>query len=346
MSVAIERGDAGAMVAAIVAMMTMIVGVDQLFWRPLVAWSEKFNIGDVSSAEVPHSWVLDLLRKSGLIRAAGEFFEGLKPEKVVAPPTLTPRKGLLAQGPRVAQVITVGLLGLAAVTGAFKLFTLLQQVSGAVWLELLGKTAATFGRTTVSLVLGTLWTVPAGVLIGRSPTLSRVLQPVVQMAASFPAPMIFPLVLAAASSMHIGINYSSIALMVLGTQWYVLFNVIAGAMAIPHDLDEAAVMFHFTRAQRWKRVYLPGIFPHLVTGWVTAAGGAWNASIVGEFQTYKGHELVAYGLGGMIQGATNSGNFPELAAGAVTMAVVVVGINRVVWKRLYHLAEERYALSR
>jgi NitT/TauT family transport system permease protein len=172
------------------------------------------------------------------------------------------------------------------------------------------------------------------------------MQPVVQIAASFPAPMIFPLVLALFGLIGVGLNYSSIVLMMLGTQWYVLFNVIAGAMGIPHDLNEAATIFRFSKAQTWKQLYLPGIFPQLVTGWVTAAGGAWNASIVSEYVHYKGENHVAYGLGGLISEAAAKGDFPALAAGVVVMAALVVGINRLLWKRLYHLAESRYALSR
>jgi NitT/TauT family transport system permease protein len=346
MSVAIDRGNTPAMLAAIVAMAVMIVVVDQLFWRPLVAWAEKFNVGDVAAAEAPTSWVLDLLRKSGLIRAMGEFFQGLRPDH--ARPARPPEKRKLAPSrtESAVQWVVMAFFGLLALWGAVKLLDLLRQVSGPAWRHLLYASGLTLLRTSLAVALGTLWTVPVGVAIGRNPKLSRVLQPVVQIAASFPAPMIFPLVLAAFGALGVGLGYSSIVLMMLGTQWYVLFNVIAGAMNIPHDLEEAATVYHFDRAQRWKRLYLPGIFPQLVTGWVTAAGGAWNASIVSEYVHYKGENHVAVGLGGLISEAASAGNFPALAAGVVTMAALVVGINRVLWKRLYHLAESRYALSR
>jgi NitT/TauT family transport system permease protein len=346
MSVAIDKGDTRAMLLAVVAMSVMIVLCDQFFWRPLVAWSEKFNVGDTSAAEKPTSWVLDLLRKSGIIRAVGEVIDGLKPEPKAAPEP-TPAAAQQKQGnARVGQVLAFGGFGLLAFWGAVRLLDLLRQVPWTTWRDLVEASGLTLVRTMVAVAVGTLWAVPVGVAIGRSPRLSRIMQPVVQLLASFPAPMIFPLVLAGFGFFGVGLGWSSVALMMLGTQWYVLFNVIAGAMAIPHDLTEASVMFHFTRKQRWLRLYLPGIFPHLVTGWVTAAGGAWNASIVSEYVHYKGENHVAFGLGGLISEAASGGNFPVLAAGVVTMAALVVTINRVLWKRLYHLAESRYALSR
>jgi NitT/TauT family transport system permease protein len=347
MSVATDKGDLGAMLGAIVAMVVMIIVVDQIFWRPLVAWSEKFNVGDTKQAEEPTSWVLDLLHHSGLLRGIREGLDALLPERVrpIDPRNVkdTNRPHPWAGG---VQLVVFGAFGLLAAWGAFRLVDFLRAVSWPTWRQLLYASSLTLLRTTIAVAVGTLWAVPVGVAIGRSPKLARILQPLVQIASSFPAPMVFPLVLAAFGALGVGLNFSSVVLMMLGTQWYVLFNVIAGAMNIPHDLEEAAVVYQFTRAQRWRRLYLPGIFPQLVTGWVTAAGGAWNASIVSEFVHYKGADHVAVGLGGLISAAAAAGNFRELAAGVVTMAVLVVAINRLLWKRLYHLAESRYALSR
>lgn len=346
MSVALDKGDTSAMLGAIFAMVLMIVLVDQLFWRPLVAWSEKFNVGDVKASEAPTSWVLDLLRKSGLIRAVGESLDALRRDKPRPPPptrSVSEPRSALAAGVQVAVFTAFGIL---AFWGAVRLVDLMRQVPGAGWREILVDSALTLVRTTVAVALGTLWTVPVGVAIGRSPKLSRILQPVVQIVASFPAPMIFPIALVAFAAIGVNLEFSSIFLMMLGTQWYVLFNVIAGAMNIPHDLEEAAVVYRFTRMQRWTRLYLPGIFPQLVTGWVTAAGGAWNASIISEYVHYKRATHVAHGLGGLIAVAADKGDFAQLAAGVVVMAALVVGINRVLWKRLYQLAEAKYALSR
>ncbi len=204
----------------------------------------------------------------------------------------------------------------------------------------------TLGRVLLATALGTLWTLPAGLAIGLSPRLSRVLQPVVQVVASFPAPMLFPLVIAGLGWAGVSLGWGSILLMLLGTQWYILFNVIAGAMAIPADLREAARSYRIRGWQRFWMLYLPAVFPYLVTGWVTAAGGAWNASIVAEFVTFKGETLQAHGLGAQISAAAAGANFPRLAASILVMSALVVVFNRTVWRRCYRLAEERFSLNK
>jgi NitT/TauT family transport system permease protein len=195
-------------------------------------------------------------------------------------------------------------------------------------------------------VLAALWTVPAGILIGRSPVWSRRLQPVAQLVASFPAPMIFPLVTGALLAMGVPFAIVASALMLLGAQWYVLFNVLAGASAVPHDLEEAAATYRLSGIDRWKKLFLPAVFPYLVTGLITAAGGAWNASIVAESLTYKGRPLQTFGLGSMITQATATANFPLLAAGVLTMSLALILLNRSVWRPLYRLAETKYSLNR
>ncbi|HSC21836.1 MAG TPA: ABC transporter permease subunit, partial [Solirubrobacterales bacterium] len=196
----------------------------------------------------------------------------------------------------------------------------------------------------VALVLGAAWTIPVGVAIGLSPRLSRLAQPLAQIAASVPATALFPVVLLALT--RAGATFAApVVLMLLGTQWYILFNVIAGAMAIPSDLKEVASVYRFGRAERWRLLILPGIFPYLVTGMVTAAGGAWNASIVAEYFHFKDHTLEATGLGALISQATDRGNFTQLLAATVVMAAVVVTTNRLIWRRLYRLAETRFKLE-
>ena len=185
-----------------------------------------------------------------------------------------------------------------------------------------------------------------GVAVGFSPRLSRIMQPVIQMMASFPAPMLYPLVLMLLHAAGVTINFASIVLILLGTQWYILFNVIAGAMALPQDLREVAIMYHMGVVEKWRRLVLPGIFPYLVTGWVTAAGGAWNASIVAEYVSFHNEILVADGVGAAISVATAGEHFAMLAACVLAMCVAVVGINRILWKRLYNLAEEKFALTK
>ena len=342
MSVAIDRGDTGAMIAAIVAMITMIVVVDQLMWRPLVAWSNKFKFEDVGASSAASSWVLDLLRRTRIyawLRTRRE--RASKSPRRVAPRPARSR----STGNGVAIAALAGFIALCG-WGGYTLVGLLARLDGPAWVDIARASGYTLARTTVAIALGSLWAIPAGVYIGTHPRASHVLQPIVQIAASFPAPMLFPLVLLVLAKLDISLSLGSVVLMMLGTQWYILFNVIAGAMSIPHELHEAATVYRFTRVQRWKRVYLPGVFPHLVTGWVTAAGGAWNASIVSEYIRANGALRTTDGLGALISRAAEGEQFPLLAAGVLVMALLVVVINRTFWKRLYDLAERRYALGR
>jgi NitT/TauT family transport system permease protein len=248
-------------------------------------------------------------------------------------------------------VVFVALLaGLAY--GAWRLVELLVAVTWGAWVQLFLAALLTLGRVLVSTALGTLWALPAGLAIGLSPRLSRLLQPVVQVVASFPAPMLFPLVVLLLSLAGVPLDEGSILLMLLGTQWYILFNVIAGAMAIPADLKEAARSYRITGWQRFWVLYFPAVFPYLVTGWVTAAGGAWNASIVSEYVTYTGPGapadgiLTARGLGAQISEATKDANYPMLAASVLVMALLVVAFNRTVWRWCYRLAETRFSLQK
>jgi NitT/TauT family transport system permease protein len=230
--------------------------------------------------------------------------------------------------------------------GAWHLAGLLREVPLALWLETVAAAGVTLTRVLLSTALGTLWAVPAGLAIGLSPRLSRVLQPGVQVMASFPAPMLFPLVVFVLTWLGVTLDWGCIVLMLLGTQWYILFNVMAGAMAIPADLQEAARSYRIIGWQRFWHVYVPAIFPYLVTGWVTAAGGAWNASIVSEYVTFKGQQLAAWGLGAQISLATEKGDFALLGASTLVMSVMVVAFNRTVWRYCYRLAEERYSLNK
>jgi NitT/TauT family transport system permease protein len=222
---------------------------------------------------------------------------------------------------------------------------MLAGLSRDEYREILAGAGATFLRVIVALTLGALWTVPVGVAIGFSPRLSRIAQPLVQIAASVPATALFPIVLLLLIRAGGGLGVGSIVLLLLGTQWYILFNVIAGAMAIPTDLKEAAALFRFSSEQRWRELILPGIFPYLVTGLVTASGGAWNASIIAEYFRFKDRTYTTVGLGATISASTDAGNFALLLASTVVMAAVVVTINRTVWRRLYTLAASRYTLD-
>jgi NitT/TauT family transport system permease protein len=238
-------------------------------------------------------------------------------------------------------IVAVAVVSYAAVHA----LGLLRQVQLVQFEQILKGAAATFLRVNVSLLLAAAWTIPAGVAIGFHPRLARIAQPIAQIAASVPATALFPVILLALIRMGGGLGIGSIALMMLGTQWYILFNVIAGAMAIPSDLREVATLFRFTTVQRWKTVILPGIFPFLITGMVTASGGAWNASIIAEYFRLKNQTLQTVGLGAQISAATDSGQFQILLLATIVMALMVVTINRLVWRPLYRLAGTRYKLE-
>ena len=228
----------------------------------------------------------------------------------------------------------------------FQLIEFIRQVARPDWIDILVAAAATLGRVLAAVVLGTLWTLPVGLWIGLSSRRSRIFQPIVQVVASFPAPMLYPVVVAGLMAIGVTLDWGSIVLMLLGTQWYILFNVIAGATALPADLLEAARSYRIVGWRRFTTLYFPVVFPYLVTGWVTAAGGAWNASIVAEYVTFRHEGLQATGLGAQISVAAAEANFPVLAASILVMSVMVVLFNRTVWQRFYRLAETKYSLTK
>ena len=368
MNEAINQHNTPAMIAAIIAMVIMIVAVDQLFWRPIVVWSQRFRMEELSGDE-QQSWVLDLLRRSRIYTWSAAALEARRQhrhrEKAMAvlvggdgngqasaPSTADPRRG--RRGNVIVAMLpwlVLALLAFGAIWGTIDLVQLLVRLpihdaaKHEDWLSVVLALGASFLRTTGAVALGALWTLPAGIMIGRSPKWSSRLQPIIQVVASFPAPMLFPIVTMALIVLKIPFTIGCVALMLLGAQWYILFNVIAGAMAIPSDLKEVSNVYRMSRIERWRRLYLPCVFPYLVTGLVTAAGGAWNATIVSEFVQLPSGTFVAFGLGSLISKATTEANYSLLAAGVVTMAVFVVFLNRLFWKRLYRLAEERYSLN-
>jgi NitT/TauT family transport system permease protein len=351
MSVAVAKGDGRAMLAAVVAMTLMIVALDQLLWRPVVVWAQKFRVEESGQTEAMESWFLDFLKRSRVLpwfsrmarRAAAAVASARPPRREGAKARAAARPGAAARVLSGALfLLLLGILG----WGAVGLVGLLRHIALRAWGDIGGAALLTLGRVLLATALGTLWTVPAGLAIGLSPRLSRILQPVVQVVASFPAPMLFPAVVAVLTAAGVGLGWGSVVLMLLGTQWYVLFNVIAGATAIPADLREAARIYRLGTLQRLGELYLPCVFPYLVTGWVTAAGGAWNASIVSEYMSFRGQVLVANGLGARISTAAAGGEFAVLAAAITVMAGMVAIFNRLVWRRLHGIAEARFSLTR
>jgi NitT/TauT family transport system permease protein len=241
------------------------------------------------------------------------------------------------------------LLGLAVAAalllGAYRAALMLADIRAAEWKAIGIGLLATFVRVLVSLILALAWTVPVGVAIGSNRRLASTLQPVVQVVASVPATALFPVLVLALLRLPGGLNLAAVGLMLAGTQWYLLFNVIAGTAAIPTDLRDSADLLRLSRWQRWRTLTLPALFPFLVTGAITAGGGAWNASIVAEYVTFGGSSYSTVGIGSLIAQATAASNYPLLLASTLVMILTVVGLNRTWWRWLYRQAEVRFRLE-
>jgi NitT/TauT family transport system permease protein len=343
---AADNGDTRSILLGILTMVAVIVLIDQFVWRPVIAWAEKFKMEQVESADAPTSWVLDILQRSrGVALFRERAFRPLH-ERMVH--YFASQNEIRAESPsentgalwlwRVVGAAALGAIGYAVV----RVVIILTGLHGSEFRQLGLGLMATFLRVNLALVLGALWTIPVGVAIGFNPRLARIAQPLAQIAASVPATALFPVVLLILIRLGGGLGLGSIVLLLLGTQWYILFNVIAGAIAIPTDLKEAASVFGIRGWERWRKLILPGIFPFLVTGMVTASGGAWNASIVAEYFHFKGQTYSTVGVGSMISAATDAKNFDLLLASTIALAAVVVTTNRLVWRRLYRLAETRF----
>jgi NitT/TauT family transport system permease protein len=355
MAAAAEAGDTRAAVYAILAMVVTIVVIDQILWRPLVAWAEKFKLEQTEGKDNPTSWMLDLLQRSYVLAWLSDHVGhtlarlserasalGSDLTRAISGHTPPPAKVFLRVGLWALFAIAVGWLIVDAIGIAQEIRTDMTgaQMLHVVWLGML-----TLLRVAAMTAVATLVWTPIGVWIGLRPRVARIAQPLAQIAASFPVNMTFPFIVAFFISTHIPINFGSVLLMALGTQWYILFNVIAGAMAIPTDLREAASLFGLRRWQLWKTLIIPAIFPFWVTGAVTATGGAWNASIVAEVASWGKDKLVADGLGAYIAQVTEKGDQPAIYFSIMVMSFFVVIVNRVLWRRLYDLAERKFKLE-
>ncbi len=350
---ATNDGNTRALISGIGVMILIVVATDQLVWRPLIAWSDKFKFEQVESSERVTSPILELLRESALFTAIPGYIWTRVQEPIyrrMARKSESRQVHLPEGGPSLSKSsAALGTLAAVAIAvagwGAIKAVLMLRTVTWAELHLLLEGAAATFLRVNASLLISAAWTIPVGVAIGLNARLARVVQPLAQILASVPATAVFPILLVGLVQIGGGLGVGSIVLMLLGTQWYILFNVVAGAMSIPSDLREVCSLYRFTRWQRWRKLILPGIFPYLITGMITASGGAWNASVMAEYSHVKGRTLEVIGLGAQIDTATDSGHFPVLLLATIFISVMVVAMNRLVWRRLYRLAETRYKLE-
>jgi NitT/TauT family transport system permease protein len=349
---AASDGNTRAILWGVAAMIAVIVLLDQLVWRPIIVWADKFKFEQVESSGAAQSTLLNLIGRASIVLRLYRLT--LQPvfNWLTLAFTLGARRAretFSAPKPNLLRRWTGYLLAAGVLIGlGFAVFHAARELSGLRredYRELLESAALTFLRVNSALILGALWTVPVGVAIASNPRLARFAQPVVQIAASIPATALFPIILLFLLRLRGGLEIAAMLLMLLGTQWYILFNVIAGAMAIPTDLKEAAQIYRFGSWDRWRHLLLPGIFPYLVTGMVTASGGAWNASIVAEYFHFQGRIVSTAGLGSTISSASDTGRFDVLLASTLIMATVVVLINRLLWRRLYRVASSRFKLE-
>jgi NitT/TauT family transport system permease protein len=331
------------------ALVVTIVLLDQLVWRPLIAWSERFKVEMVENDHPPTSWFYNLVGSSRLV--------GLFGERLARPLTETFDRLILQHFPirsksedqRAAfpwsTIAVGGLLALGVTYGLYRATLMLITIPNNEWMQVGLSVLATLLRVTLALIIALAWTIPVGVAIGTNRRLSAVLQPVVQVAAAVPATALFPVILLLVVNLPAGLNLAAVLLMLMGTQWYLLFNIIAGASAIPQDLKYTSQLMQLKGWERWRTLILPAIFPYLVTGAITASGGAWNASVVAEYQTYGGQTLAVTGIGALIAQSTGAVNYPLLLAATLAMVLTVILINRLLWRRLFMQAEEKYRME-
>lgn len=348
-SLAIQQANVYAIVDVIITMLVVIALYDQLLFRPLVAWAEKFKAEATGSEVVPTSWVLDLYQRTRLCRFLGYLFNRaadalinikfLRKRRVPEPSGLSLQlRSVLNWG---WNILLFALLCTGCLLVANYLFTTVsaEEIRHVLFLGFI-----TALRVTVVLFLSSLLWVPLGVWIGLRPKASLIIQPIIQFLAAFPAYLFFPIVVMAIVKYQLNVEIWTSPLMILGTQWYIAFNVIAGAIALPKNLHYAVDTLQVKGWLWWKRFILPAIFPYYITGAITAAGGAWNVSIIAEAVQWGPHQLYATGLGSYITQVSHQGDFPKLALGIVVMSLYVVLINRAIWRPLYRYAEERFQL--
>jgi len=349
---AASAGDTTAILLGLATLIVVIVLLDQLVWRPLLVWADRFKVEMATGDAPPTSWFYDILNHSWLMQQFARrvshpsaeridqrmvrFFDRRAATRSVEPAHKRP--SIIAIG---ASVIVVALIGYAAVQAAGMLITLPLNEWGLV----LQGVFATFLRVAAALIIGLAWTIPVGVLVGSNRRAANFLQPVIQIFASIPATALFPVIVLALVGITGSLNAPAIILMLLGTQWYILFNVIAGTSALPQDLKYTTALLQIKGWARWRTLILPALFPYLITGLVTAGGGAWNASIVAEYVTFGGQTYSVTGIGAVIAEATAAGNYALLLAATLALIISVVTINRTVWRRLYKIAEERYKME-
>ncbi len=348
---AASQGDLTSVLLGLATLIIVIVLLDQLVWRPLIAWTDKFKVEMVEGDEPPTSWFLELLGRAWIVeqfaaRIWNPIFEKLDDGNQVATTRIAPVEASTAPA-RFSLRLTLiyGVAALIALYGGVRAAQLLLTLQPGDWSQLGLGVLATLARVATSLLVAMAWTIPVGVAIGTNRRLANILQPIVQVVAAVPATALFPVLLLALLQAPGGLNIAAVVLMLMGTQWYLLFNVIAGAAAIPLDLKYTTDLLRLSTWDRWRTLILPALFPYIITGSITASGGAWNASIVAEYVQFGGQTHMTLGVGSLIAQATDKGNYALLLAATLVLVLVVATINRLFWLRLYRVAEERFRLE-
>jgi NitT/TauT family transport system permease protein len=347
-ALAIEREDLGAIALAVGTMAIVILAYDQFVFRPIIAWADKFKFEQTAAQERPHSWVYDLMRRTKVLRRLtapvarlGDYFSTLR-----LPLPQRPRKTLPPWFDRATNLVWLGVVLAATAYAAWIIIEYVHSTLGLhEILTAIGLGMLTLIRVVILIAIASAVWVPIGVWIGLRPWAAERVQPIAQFLAAFPANVLFPIAVVAIVQLALNPNIWLSPLMVLGTQWYILFNVIAGASAFPTDLREAATLYRLRSPQWWRKVILPGILPYYVTGALTATGGSWNASIVAEVASWGQIKLQAQGIGAYIADATDAGDYHRVVLGIAIMSIFVIATNRILWRPLYRIAEERYRIN-
>ncbi|HHY6926768.1 TPA: ABC transporter permease [Burkholderia ambifaria] len=349
---AISDKNLGAVGWVIVAMSVVILAYDQFLFRPLVAWADKFRMENTASGDAPQSWLLDMMRRTHLIHQllvpAGWLLSQTARIPLRAPSLAGARSraASVRGSSRIGDIVWGTFVILITVYVAWRVVSF---VATGVTMDEVGHVLVlgliTLLRVLVLIAIASVVWVPLGVLIGLRPALAEKIQPLAQFLAAFPANLLFPVFVIVIVHFHLNADIWLSPLIVLGTQWYILFNVIAGAMSYPNDYKEATKNFRIRGWQWWRQAILPGIFPYYVTGAITASGGAWNASIVSEFVQWGDTKVVAHGLGSYIAQTTAAGDFPKIILGIAVMSLFVTLFNRLLWRPMYAYAESRLRLD-
>jgi NitT/TauT family transport system permease protein len=343
------QGNIRALAWGLVTLIFVILIMDQWIWRPLLAWADRFKIEMVENDNPPQSWFYDLSHNARVVRwfenrVSTPLFEWFDLNLIRRYPmddVIGQREEKPGAGFYLFTVIGSGLL----VYGGYRVAEKFVSLPINVWQTILIGILATMLRVFLSLTIAMFWTIPVGYAIGSNPKVAGWLQPVVQVVASLPATALFPVLVAALAKFYGGLNLSAVLLMLMGTQWYLLFNIIAGSAAIPQDLKYTTSLLGIKGWERWRTLILPALFPFIITGAITASGGAWNASIVAEYLQFGGKTISVTGIGSVIAAATSHGDYPLLLVSTLSMIPTVVLINRLVWRRFYRLAEERFKME-